>query len=144
MEFDTEFVIRQPVEKVFGHFADIEGRPNWVTPAVEREKLTEGPVGVGTKYRSVDRLPGRRIEFSQEVTAYVPNELVSEAWTGPLAGRSETRFAPQDGATRLTLHMEVAPSGMFKVLAPIIRGWVQRALQKDLARFEAWVAASSG
>ena len=142
MELDTEVVISQPVDKVFAHFADIEGRTNWVTPAVEREKLTEGPVGVGTKFRSVDQLPGRRVEFSHEVTAYQPNELISEAWTGPLAGRSESRFSAHDGDTKVSLHMEVRPSGVLRVLSPVMRGWAQRALRKDFARFEEWVAAS--
>ena len=83
-----------------------------------------------------------RVEFSHEVTAYQPNELISEAWTGPLAGRSESRFSAHDSGTRLSVHMEVQPSGVLKVLSPMMRGWAQRALRKDFARFEDWVAAS--
>ena len=142
MELDTEMVIEQPVEKVFALFADIESRPNWVAPALEREKLTEGPVDVGTRFRAVDQLPGRRVEFSHEVTAYVPNELIAEAWTGPMAGQSECRVAPYDAGTQLMLHMDVQPSGVLKFLLPLMGGWVRRTIAKDLARCEAWVAVS--
>jgi uncharacterized protein YndB with AHSA1/START domain len=57
---EDEFVIEQPIDAVFSHMADIEQRPRWVTPAQERQKITEGPVGRGTKFRAVDKYPGQR------------------------------------------------------------------------------------
>lgn len=141
MRVDLDVVINQPLGAVFAHFADVEGRPNWVTPALERRKVTDGPVAAGTRLRSTDRLPFGRVTFDHEVTALVPNELISETWTGPLGGRSDARFSAEGEATRVSLEMEMNPTGIYRVLAPLLSPWVHSAMRKDLRKFETWVAS---
>ncbi len=143
MTFDEEFVIDHPVDAVFSAMADIEQRPRWVTPAQERKKITEGPVGEGTKYYAVDKYPGRRAEFTQEITAYEPNRLLAESWGGPMAGTSETRFFDENGSTRVRMHMEMNPTGLLGLLAPLMKSWASRAIGKDIEKLEALIAADS-
>lgn len=60
MILEDEFEIDYPVDSVFSHMA-VELRPHWVTGAVEREKITEGPVGKGTRFRAVDQFGKRSL-----------------------------------------------------------------------------------
>ena len=143
MTIDEEFVIDHPVDAVFSAMADIEQRPRWVAPAQERTKITEGPVGEGTKYRAVDKYPGRRAEFTQEITAYEPNRLLAESWDGPMGGTSETRFTDENSSTRVHMHMEMNPTGLLGLLAPFTESWVSRAVGKDIAKLEQLIAADS-
>lgn len=81
-EFDTRVYINRPVGEVFARWADLGRAPEWAAAVIERRKLTEGPVGVGTKYRAVDQFLGRRIEFTLEITEYEPDRLMAGAWSG--------------------------------------------------------------
>lgn len=140
MRVTEERVIELPLETVFSHLADIEGRVNWVTPAEVREKVTDGPVAAGSRFRSTDRLPFGRVTFDHEVTELVPNESISERWTGPLAGRSTLVVSPRDGGTLLSVNMEMAPQGIYRVLAALARPIIGISFRKDLDRFEKWAA----
>lgn len=143
MDIDFEFVVGHPVERVFAAMAQIERRPEWVKLALERTPLTDGPVGVGSRYQAKDQYPGRQAEFVQEITAYEPNELLGESWGGPMAGRMTTRFMEADGSTRLIVSMQINPSGVLRFVAPLMKGWLVRELKKDYQRFEQAVAAGS-
>ena len=143
MIIDKEFVIEQPVDLVFSHMADIEKRPDWVEPAQSRERMTEGAVGVGTQFRAVDQYPGKRAHFTHEITAYEPNRVLSESWDGPMGGTSETRFVDEGGSTRVHMHIEMKPSGMLRILAPLMKPWAQRAIAQDIGRLEKLIASDS-
>ena len=139
MILEDEFVIDHPVDSVFSHMA-VELRPHWVSGAVEREKITEGPVGKGTRFRAVDKFGNRRIEAIDEITAYEPNRLLSEAWDGSFPGNGTIRFFDENGSTRVRRHFEINPSGLFSLLAPLMKPLVKRELNRDLERFKEWIA----
>jgi uncharacterized protein YndB with AHSA1/START domain len=143
VNIDFEYVVGRPVERVFARMAQIERRPEWVALALERTPLTDGPVGVGSRYRATDQYPGRRAEFVQEITAYEPNQLLGESWGGPMAGHGTTRFVEDGGTTRLIVSMGINPSGVLRFVAPLMKGWLVRELKKDYGRFEQAMAAES-
>lgn len=143
MEVVISRLIHQPTDQVFAHFADVEQRPVWLSTAAERIKVSEGPIGLGSKFRSTNQMPtGKRFEFNQEVTDYVPNELISETWDGPLAGSMVATFEPRNGNTELTLQMKLNPTGIFGIIGPLMKPKVKKDLGRDLATFEEWVASS--
>ena len=131
-----EYGVDQPVAVVFAAMAAIERRPEWVTPALERTPLTKGPIRAGARFRARDGYPGRRVEFVHEIIRYEPNELLEEAWSGPMAGTMVTRFANNGEATDLAIRMEVNPAGFLRLVAPLMKGWLVRSLRKDFVRFE--------
>ena len=150
MKLDTRVFVNRPVGEVFARWADLERAPEWAATVIERRKLTEGPVGVGSKYRAVDQFPGRRIEFTLEITAYEPDRFMAGTWSGAVKGGWEARFDERDGGTELTVHAEMKPSGMLMLLSPLMGGVVfvrgvavnnfeRRAMEKNLVRFKVWV-----
>jgi len=54
VNIDFEYVVGQPVERVFARMAQIERRPEWVVFALGRTPLADGPVGVGSRYGAQD------------------------------------------------------------------------------------------
>lgn len=138
-----EHVVDQPIDRVFALLSDIGRCPDWSSAPVERIKLTEGPVGVGTCYQAVDKVPGRRLEFFQEITGYEPNRLLVESWDGPLGGVGTTRFEAEGDSTRLNLRFEVNPTGPLKYLAPLMTGSMIRGFKKDLDGLGDLIAAES-
>lgn len=142
MELGTTTVIDRPVREVFASWSEVERFPEWFGTANERRKLTEGPIGVGTKYHAVDKVSGVRMEGTLEITAYQPNDLVAATLSEPYNTTWEARFEETDGSTRLTFHAVWDPSGWQRPLAPLFRIWAQRQLEKDLDRFKASVESS--
>lgn len=136
MIIELEHLIKHPVEPVFFAMSDIERRPEWVTPAIERSKLTAGEIGVGTRYKATDKYPGLRAEFVHQITAHEMNRLLGESWDGPMSGHMDTRFVPANGWTRLIVTVAVEPAGVLKLAAPLLKVWLTRALRKDFARLE--------
>ncbi len=143
MIVELEHVVDQPVDRVFALVSDIGRRPDWSSAPVERTKLTEGPIGVGARYRAVDKVPGRRLEFTQEITEYEPNRLLVEAWDGPLAGVGTTRFEADGDSTRLNMRFELNPAGLLKYLAPLMTGSMIRRFKKDLDGLGDLIASES-
>lgn len=144
MQLNTEIVIDRPVAAAFARFADLERAPEWATPALVRRKLTEGPVGVGTRFHAVDQYPGRRVEFTVEVTAYERDRLMAASSAEPMDSGWEARFVETDGATRLTLKAYATPKGPLRLLAPVIVPWIQIQIQKDLETLKEHLEREAG
>ena len=136
MQFNSEIVIDRPADEVFAYWADLERAPEWAAPVIERRKLTEGPVGVGSRFHAVDKYPLRRVEFDMEITALEPGRLMAATWFKPMEGGWEARFSESDGSTRLTLQAEVRPAGLLRLLSPIAAPWAKRQILKDLRAFK--------
>jgi len=132
----TDIVVERPRSEVFAYFADLERSAEWASPVVERRKLGEEPVGIGTLYAAIDQFPGRRVEFTVEITDYVPDERVAARWSKPIAGGWIVTFTDTDGGTRLALEAHANPTGMFRLLAPAMSGWVEHQIKADLARLK--------
>ena len=70
MELETTIFINKPRREVFALWSEAERYPEWFDMALERRKITEGPMATGSKYRAIDRIPpGRRVESTLEITA---------------------------------------------------------------------------
>lgn len=141
MRLDMEIMIDRPVQQVFDVWSDKERSPDWAAPVQEVRKLTEGPVGVGTKFLEIARIPGGRVEDTIEITGYEPGRVLDGTWTGGMEGYWESRFHERDGGTLFRLHVDVTPSGFMGRLEPIIGGFVRRAMRKDIETFKRAVEA---
>lgn len=140
MQLESSVLVDRPIAEVFAAWADLERASEWAAPVVERRKLSDGSVGVGSRFHAIDQFPGRRVEFDLEVTEFEPESRMAARWFEPMEGGWEATFSESDGATRLDLKAEMTPSrGIFKLLFPLMAGWVRRAIAKDLAAFKGFV-----
>jgi hypothetical protein len=65
---DGEIVIGRPVDVVFDYVADQRNEPQYNPQMVRAEKITAGPVGKGTRFRSAVAARGRTAEMLIECT----------------------------------------------------------------------------
>lgn len=138
MELLAAVVINRPEDQVFALWSQAERYPEWFEMSIERRKITEGPMGVGSKYVAVDKLPpGRRVETTLEITAYEPNKLIAATLSAPTNATWEARFEQEDGGTRMTFTTVARLSGLQGLLAPLFKGWANRQIQSALDRFKA-------
>lgn len=147
MEIRLTEVIQAPLEKVFALANDIGRATEWLPAGVRIEKLTEGPVRAGTRYRETRRILGRYDTEIYEITVYDPpnrSEVLADGRQGT-AGRGEFRFridfaASGPDATRVTLTGTAARMGCLgALLGPVIRGILRKHSAADLAGLKTWI-----
>ena len=88
---EKSVVIERPVEEVWAYLNDCSHDPEWMSMITETEKLTDGPVGVGTIQRSAAKLLGRRIDTTFEITEHEPNRFsrCAGGFVEPIAAKQD-------------------------------------------------------
>jgi hypothetical protein len=88
---------------------------------VRAEKITAGPVGKGTRFRSAVASRGRTAEMLIECTGYDRPVLFATTTTMQQADISYTlRFEPVAAGTRMRWSGQVRPKGAVRLLGPVI------------------------
>lgn len=129
--------VRRPVEEVFDYWARPEGHLEWQEGLVEATQITDGQVGVGTRFRIVRDLGGRTHHAVFEVSVFDrPRRFGIDATSpqGMIDHRSLAVFEATEDGARITLQVEPTPRGWRKLLTPLIRFVMRRELPKDFAR----------
>ncbi|HSL46250.1 MAG TPA: SRPBCC family protein [Anaerolineales bacterium] len=93
-----------------------------VVPSVKSMvKLTEGPVGVGTRYRETRLMNGKEAHAELEVVAYEPGQTYAmRNLTEGIETVYRYTFHPEAGGTRVDLVCEVKASGLRKLMLPLV------------------------
>jgi uncharacterized membrane protein len=130
---EISIVINRPLDEVFAYLAGEDNNVNWRSGMVDVQKTSQGPVGVGTTYRIVNHVMGRRMESDAEVTEYELNrKYATRNKSGP---RIETRrfFETFDGGTRVTFAIDADLAGLFHLAEPLIASMARRRMENDVA-----------
>jgi carbon monoxide dehydrogenase subunit G len=137
---EEEIVIDRPPEDVFAFVTDPENDREWVSTAVERQREKEGPIGVGSRIRAVDKFLGRRIESTLEVTEHEPNTRSAIRLEGPISASGTYVLEPENGRTRFrwVLDAEAGLGGLYlgRVTDPLVTFIFRRRIRSDLRRLK--------
>lgn len=118
---EGEITIRRPVEVVFDYVADQTNEPRYNPSMVRAEKVSAGPIGKGTTFRSAVRSAGRTAEMLIECTGYERPRLLASTTTMKQANIEYTlTFEPVAAGTRMRWSGQVRPKGAFRLLGPLI------------------------
>ena len=114
-------VIDRPVDVVFDYVADQGNEPAYNPQMVRAEKITPGPVGKGTQFRSAVASRGRTAEMLIECTGYDWPRLFASTTTMAQADISYTlTFEPAGAGTRMRWAGQVRPKGALRLVGPLI------------------------
>ena len=130
-------VINRPVEEVFAFASNYENNSKWISGVIEVKKTSEGPIGVGTTYRTVLTFLGRRVESEAECTEYEPNRRYAmKSTSGPFPVENRTTFERAEGGTWVTFSTVAEPGGFFKLAEPLLVSMVKRQFEADFANLK--------
>jgi carbon monoxide dehydrogenase subunit G len=125
-------VINRSVEEVFAFASNYENNSKWISGVIEVKKTSEGPIGVGTTWRTVLTFLGRRIEGETEFTEYEPTRsFAAKMKSGPFPVENRVTFERVEGGTRVNFTTVAEAGGFFKLAEPLLVSMVKRQFEAD-------------
>ena len=132
VHIEGEIVIGRPVEEVFDFVADERNEPRYNAQMRLAEKVSEGPIGLGTRYRA-EVVSGRQVvPMDIEFTGFErPRMLESTTRMAPMDVRYTLSFDPVSQGTRMRWVGEVEPKGFLRLMTPVV-GWMGRRQERRI------------
>src|SRR6266511_2490492 len=132
---ESEADIARSPEDVFDYCSDPTNEPQWNVKMKDVQKLTEGPFGIGARYR-MKFVFGPTV-MSECVRLERPN--VWEMLGGSRVMRSgwRGRVLPSPAGAHLVLRMELELRGLLAHATPLLRRRMRPELERDIATIKA-------
>lgn len=141
----SEVFIAAPPEEVWLLISDLERGPEWSLATLECKLTSEGPPGLGSKYRSLSKFVASRVTTEHEIVEWEPpRRMVSKVVKG-----GESTFTqilePEGEGTVLSMINEFSlPGAVPGFVAERLAAQVTRTLADELSRIKEVVEQSCG
>jgi carbon monoxide dehydrogenase subunit G len=137
INLDLGTLIDKPVKDVFAFVTNPNNMPKWNSAVVSMQQITPDPVSMGTKFKSVGEMMGRRIEGEMQVVAFEPDSKYGfQMNAGPVQVNVLLNFKTVGTGTKLSLNAQGNPGGLFKLAEPVMAGRVKSLMEENLARLK--------
>lgn len=130
--------VNAPAKHIFGVMTDISNSPEHISGINSVDMLSEGPVGVGTRWKETRVMFGKEATEEMWITEFVENESYTvEAESCGAKYKTLFKFEHVDNyTTDVNMEMQVTPvSFAAKLMAPLsffMKGMVVKAIRKDI------------
>jgi uncharacterized protein YndB with AHSA1/START domain len=139
---EAEVDINRPPEEVFDYCSDHRHEPEWNPMMTRIAKLTDGPVGAGTRYVA-EFVKGPPMVM--ECTRYQRPAAWSVTGDSPvLRASGGWRVLPTADGSRLAVRVEMEPHGLLRLAAPLLRRREQPMFERDLHNIKARLEGARG
>ena len=109
-------VVEASCEEAFDYLSDHRAELEWNPKCVTMEKITEGPVGQGTRYlakwKGSPRVELETVHYDRPNTLTMHND-------GPIEVTFTCRLEPMPAGTTLSVEFEPRPHGWVRLLFPL-------------------------
>jgi carbon monoxide dehydrogenase subunit G len=116
--------IERPATEVFDYLADARNEPEWLPGAERVEKVSEGPVGLGTRFSGTYARAGtvelELVEFEP------PRRVTFRARSRIVHFDDAVELSEGDGRTVLRAVMTAQPQGLMRLAAPLMERTMRR------------------
>jgi Polyketide cyclase / dehydrase and lipid transport len=116
-----EIIVDRPIEDVFDFVADERNEPRYNLALLSSDKITDGPIGVGTRFRATHKGRRQPVEMMVDVTRYDrPRRMASKTTMSWSEVQGELSFEPVGSSTKMRWDWDVRARGMANLLRPLI------------------------
>jgi len=137
INLDLGTLIDRPVKDVFAFITNPANMSKWNSAVVSMEQITPGAVGMGTKFKTIGEMLGRRIEGEMEVIAFEPDSKYGfQMNAGPVQVNVTLGFKTVGTGTKLSLNAQGNPGGLFKLAEGVMQGRVKSMMEENLVRLK--------
>jgi hypothetical protein len=119
--------VTRPQPEAFEYTADFSNIEEWDPGVVASRKVTEGPIGVGTRFELEVKFGVGTTPMTYEITVYQPDHrvvLVGDG--GKLHAVDEITFASHDNMTVIDYTADLTFRNFFRFIRPLMRPILRR------------------
>lgn len=131
----NSIVIQRPIEEVYDVATCQRRCVVWQSGMVTAQKLTDGPVGVGTAYEQASQMLGFQAINRPVVTVWEPPKRFAYHSDGSRSVIDvEMTFEEVDGGTRFTASTSMNEAGdiLSRFTEPLVRQAMKRMMKNDM------------
>jgi uncharacterized protein YndB with AHSA1/START domain len=121
--------IRCSPEDAFAYLSDLRSELEWNPGCQRMEKLTDGPVGLGTRYRGKWK-GGPTVEL--EIIDFDPPSTWAAHNPGAVEVTFRCRLEPLADGTRLSATFDARPHGWFRLVFPLFVVMIRRQEKQNM------------
>jgi len=132
LAYSIETVIRRSPEDVFEFCSDLRSELQWNPRVKYVEKLTDGPVGVGTRYRA--RWSNSGPTAVEVMRFHRPHLWETNAEARGMGVRFRGTVGDAAPGARYTVYLELHPKGLARLVAPLALLAMRRQDQQHMHR----------
>ena len=139
--------IDAPPERVWAVVAeDVKNAPRWTTYLDRIDRLDEGALGKGTRYRYHLDLPGTKVTLEVEQDVYQkPRKCAGRFIKGPLKGTwTYTYTQRKDGSTRLTYEMDYELTGLLRFAGGLLGPQYAAGIHENMESLRKYIEPGKG
>lgn len=143
MHLKFSMILDAPRDKAWRAFDNVDNLRLWQPALAEYEHLSGTPGQPGATARLVYREAGHRIELVETITSRRDQEVFNASYDSA-HGRNtlHNQFVViDDGHTRWDLEAEFSFKGAARLMAPMLRGTIERRIRSDAERFKSQLEA---
>ena len=134
---DDLTIINRPIQEVFAFVTDHANDKYWKPFVTESRKISEGSIGVGTRFEIVTVAWGHRRSGEVEILEYEPDHMF--AYRGhdryfPFVG--QLMFSTTSSGTHLRGYVEFQAQGLWKLFAPFMLMFFRSQTKRTFARLK--------
>jgi hypothetical protein len=127
---ETALEIQRSPDEVFDYCTDLSREPEWNPRTRRIDKLTDGPIGLGTRYQG-EWIRGDPMTI-ELVCFERPMAWASVGHSRRLVANSEGRVSTTPGGTRLVVRVALRPQGTLRLLLPVLGPIMRRREERNL------------
>jgi len=123
-----------PINQVFDFVSRPENDSQWQYGTLAAARLSEGMSDMGTIFRSIGHLMGRRNLSTFEVTEYISNKNYGfKSRSGPLELQTTCVFEMIDRCTKINISTQIKVVNSFRMDEDILEKRFKKQLKENLA-----------
>lgn len=137
-------LVDRPMPDVFAFLSNPLNLSQWQAMVAHIEQVMPGNPQVGTKYKVSAEVMGRKIDGLMEITALEPPAkfaFINRA--GPMQVNIVVTLKPVGSGTKISLHAEGNPGGVFAFAEGILAHKVKSEMETNLARLKSVLESTS-
>lgn len=142
IHFDVGTHIYRPLTQVFAFVATPENDFQWQYGTLTSTQISGGEIGIGTVFRAVGHLLGRRMETEYQITVFELNKKYGfQSVSGPVDSSALYTFEMDKGGTRINLSTRVSSTDLFKPNETIVGKKFKKQSKENLAMLKSVLEA---
>jgi carbon monoxide dehydrogenase subunit G len=119
---------------VFAYLSDFSTTAEWDPGIASAERVSAGPIGLGSEFRLVARSLGRQVPLTYRIVAYDPPRVVTLVGeNATVLSRDRITVQPTPAGAEVTYDADLRLKGPLRVADPLLRLAFKRMGDRALA-----------